>query len=163
MPRKCSICTHPDRDAIDLALVGGEPLRGISRTYSVSEDSLTRHNASHLPAALIQSRDAAEVTRADSLLANLQQLQQRTLAILSKAEKSGELRTALTAIAQARANLELVARLLGQLQEQTPTVNVLVAHDWLRIRTAILVALDHHPEAKSVVISALERIENVGA
>ena len=46
--RQCSICTHPAREAIDGALLGGEPGRGIARRYSVSEAAVRRHKANHL-------------------------------------------------------------------------------------------------------------------
>ncbi len=31
MPRRCAICTHPDKEAIDQALVGGTALSGLPR------------------------------------------------------------------------------------------------------------------------------------
>lgn len=50
MSRKCSVCSHPDRRDIDAILAeGGRSLRGVSRIYAVSEDSLSRHRRNHLP------------------------------------------------------------------------------------------------------------------
>jgi hypothetical protein len=55
--------------------------------------------------------------------------------------------------------LELIAKLRGELQDQT-TVNVLITHpEWLSLRTAVLNALEPYPEARYVVIEAInERI-----
>jgi hypothetical protein len=45
-------------------------------------------------------------------------LQNRALSILDRADESGDLRTALSAIREARSNLELLAKLLGELQPE---------------------------------------------
>ena len=50
MARTCTVCTHPERVAIDQALVGGEPNRAIARRMALSKDAVARHRASHLPA-----------------------------------------------------------------------------------------------------------------
>lgn len=60
-------------------------------------------------------------------------------------------------LTQARGNLELLARLLGELEEQSVKVAVLVqSPDWLRLRTAILAALDDYPEARLALVRALQ-------
>ena len=77
-----------------------------------------RHKAAHLPETLSLARDAAEVARGDGLLAQLCGLHDRTLAILTQAEEKGELRTALSAIREARGGIELASKLTGRLTEQ---------------------------------------------
>jgi hypothetical protein len=161
MPRKCTICTHPERDAIDHALVTGESFRVLSAKYRVSEDALMRHNAAHIPTSLVQAQTAASVAKADNLLGQVQNLQTKVLKILGQAEASGDLRTALQAIREARANVELLARLLGELEEQ-PSVNLLVSADWLLLRGMILRALDTYPEARLALSAALEKIHDAG-
>jgi hypothetical protein len=157
MPRVCSICGHPERAAIDKALVDGEPFRHIAARFGTSTTALQRHKAEHLPAALVKAQEAAEVAHADDLLSQVRDLQGRTLAILAKAEGAGDLRVALGAIGQARGNLELLARLLGELQDQQVAVQVLVASpDWLRVRAVILGALDAYPAARLAVSEALK-------
>ena len=51
MPRSCSICQHPDRQAIHQALGAGEALRTIATRWSVSKTALLRHRDMHLPPA----------------------------------------------------------------------------------------------------------------
>jgi hypothetical protein len=51
------------------------------------------------------------VAHADSLLEQLRRLQIETLGILAMAEEAGDLKTALTAIREARGTVELVAKL----------------------------------------------------
>jgi hypothetical protein len=64
-------------------------------------------------------------------------LQVRTFAILEAAEASEQHRTALSAIREARSNLELLAKLLGELDDR-PTVNVLISPEWLELRAVIV-------------------------
>lgn len=157
MARPCTICTHPRRTEIDQALVAGITSNtAIATKFDVIETSLRRHRENHLPAKLAQAQEAHEVAQADDLLGQVRSLQERTLVILQTAEQAGELRTALAAIGQARGNLELLARLLGELHDQEVKVAVLVTSpDWLRVRGAILTALDPHPAARQAVVEAL--------
>lgn len=159
MPRKCTVCEHPQRDEIDAALVAGEPLRNIAQRVSVSSAALCRHKADHLPATLAKAAAAADVAHADNLLDQVKDLQRRTLAILDQAEQTAQLKTALTAIGQARGNLELLARLLGELQEQ-PTINLMVMPEWVTVRGALLAALGPYPEARAVVAAELGRLKD---
>ena len=159
MPRACNICTHPDREAIDEALISGVAFRALVAKYRVSKDSLSRHKANHLPAKLVMAQVAQEVAQADDLLAQMQNLQRRTLAILEAAERTKQHRTALSAIREARSNLELLAKLLGELDER-PQVNILISPT---VQTAIVTALGPYPEARLAVAHALRGLENGAA
>jgi len=53
--------------------------------------------------------DAADVARGDDLLARVRDLEDRALRILDRAERAGELRTALHAIREARSTIQLLA------------------------------------------------------
>src|SRR5215212_447451 len=162
MPRTCTICEHPQRGEIDEALVGGASNRSAASLYDVSEAAVRRHKGNHLPAKLVMAKAAEEVAEADSLLERVRDLQYKALGILDKAEEAGELRTALGAIREARGNLELLAKLLGELSDQ-PQVNVLVSPEWLELRAVILTALEPHPEALRAVVGVLESGGNGGA
>ena len=156
VPRLCTVCTHPARREIDQALATGTGSnRFIAAHYSLAVASVRRHAGAHLPATLSRAAEAAEVARADDLLGQVQDLQRRALAVLGKAEEAGDLRTALGAIREARGNLELLAKLLGELDD-SPTVNLTGAPQWLEVRTLILRALEPHPDARLAVAAALE-------
>ena len=154
MPRSCTICTHPQRETIDEALVGGVAFPSLIAEYRVSKDSLSRHKAKHLPAKLVMAQAAEEVAQADTLLDQVRDLQSRTLAILEAAEETKQHRTALSAIREARSNLELLAKLLGELDER-PVVNLSVSAEWLELRAVIVGALEPHPEARGAVLRAI--------
>jgi hypothetical protein len=151
------VCVHNSRAEIDHALAEGMPNRRIATQYSLSEASVRRHHDSHLPATLSKAREAEEVSRADDLLEKVQSLQSRTLAILDKAEGAGHLRTALGAIREARGNVELLAKLLGQLDER-PAVNLVLIDP--QVRGAIVRALAPYGEARLAVANALEPFED---
>jgi hypothetical protein len=70
-------------------------------------------------------------------------------------------RLALSAIREARSNIELLGRLLGELRETSP-VNILILPEWSRLRGTILQALSSHPEAKVALVRALKEVENAG-
>src|SRR5215212_3311905 len=163
MPRRCSVCMHPDRENIDEALVGATAISAISAKYrDISEDALGRHKANHLPAKLIMAEKAKEVAQADSLLEQVRDLQQSTLNILAEAEQAKQYRTALSAIREARGNLELLAKLLGELDEG-PTVNVLISPEWLELRAVIVGALEPYTDARGAVLRAIEGASNGSA
>ncbi len=153
MGRRCTVCTHPKRDEIDRALIAGEPYRDIARRYGLSKDALRRHRE-HIPKELARSREAEEVARADELLGQVQELRDRALSILDKAERSKDLRTALQAIREARQCVELLAKLAGELSE-APQVNILLSPQWVELRKTILVALDPFPEARARLAEVL--------
>ena len=157
MPRSCTVCTHEARAQIDRALVAGEAFRHIAARFDTSTGALQRHKADHLPVKLAKAQEAEEVAQADDLLEQVRDLQGRALAILDKAEEAGELRTALSAIREARGNLELLAKLLGELDDR-PQVNVLVSPEWLELRAVIVGALEPHREARGAVLRALEGV-----
>jgi hypothetical protein len=115
MPRVCTVCRHPDLEAIDKALVAGEPLRNIAERTGTSATALFRHKADHIPALLVKAQEAGEVARADSLLDHLLNLLAKAMDILTKAGKAGDLRTALMAIREARSTLEVVGKVTGEL------------------------------------------------
>jgi hypothetical protein len=158
MPRSCTVCEHPDREAIDEALVGGASNRSLASLYDVSEAAVRRHKANHLPARLVMAQAAEEVAQADDLLDQMQDLQARTLAILEAAESTNQHRTALSAIREARSNLELLAKLLGELDER-PVTNILFSAEWVSVRTAMMEALGSYPQARLAVAERLSELE----
>jgi hypothetical protein len=156
VPRSCTVCSHEARAEIDRALVAGQSSYVLADRYSsLSRPAIERHKANHLPAKLVMAQAAGEVAQADSLLDQVRGLQSRAYGILDKAEAADDLRTALGAIREARGNLELLAKLLGELDER-PTLNVTVSPEWLELRTVIVGALEPHPQARESVVRAIE-------
>lgn len=153
MPRTCTVCDHPERPEIDRALLDGEAYRHIAARFDTSTGALQRHRE-HLPNQLVKASEAQEVAQADNLLAQVKSLQTRALSILDRADAAGDLRTALSAIREARGNLELLAKLLGELQQEG-TVNVTISPEWLTLRAVVISALQPYPDAARAVSRAL--------
>jgi hypothetical protein len=125
----------------------------------LSESAVYRHKTEHLPAQLLKAKEVEEVVQAEDLLDQVRNLQAHALDILERAEKAGDLRTALAAISQARGNLELLGKLAGELDER-PVVNLNVSPEWLELRAVMVGALEPYSEARGAVLSALEGAGN---
>jgi len=147
MPRKCSVCVHPKRNEIDEKIVARESYRAIARQYGLSKDAVSRHAENHLPVTLSKSQEASDVAHADDLLGQVQGLKDKALKLLEAAEKAGDLRTALRGIREARGCMELLAKLLGELDE-SPKVNLLLTPQWVELRRVMFMALEPFPEAR---------------
>jgi hypothetical protein len=127
MPQTCTVCRHPERASIDGSLcVGIASVRRLAAAHGLTEAALRRHKEGHLVRTLALAQKAPEAAQADELLRTMRALQSKTLSILLAAEKEGDLRTALAAIGQARANVELLGRLAGEL-ENSPQIVVVLA------------------------------------
>jgi len=155
------VCAHLGSHGIDEALVTGAPYRSVARRFELSESAVYRHKTEHLPTHLLKAREVEEAARADDLLEQVRNLQAHALDILERAEKAGDLRTALAAISQARGNLELLGKLAGELDER-PVVNLNVSPEWLELRAVIVGALEPHPAAHGAVLRALEGVGSSG-
>jgi hypothetical protein len=156
--RVCTVCVHPERLAIDQALVAGEPNRRIASQRDVSEIAVRRHKAEHLPAEMVKAQAAEEVVQADDLLGQVRELRLRALSILQKAEEKGDLRTALAGIREARACLELLLEVEGEI-DRRPTLNLTLAPEWLTVRSALIDVLRPYPEARTAVAARLVALE----
>ena len=156
--RPCTVCQHPDRPSIDMAMANHKPFRAISRQFGVSKDAAVRHHDEHLPEALTKAKAAAETAHADDLLEQVRALRTKSLQLMLAAEKSGDLRTALAGIREARACVELLAE-MSQAIDRRPVFNLLVAPQWLLARSTLIAALAPYPEARSAVAAALLGLE----
>ena len=110
MLQRCSICIHENADEINYELLRGTPLRKIAEQYGVSSTALFRHKK-HLPAALIQAKEAEDIAQTDDLLKKIVELCEKAIAIVDKAESAGDLRTALLGIREAKGYVELLAKM----------------------------------------------------
>ena len=159
MPKQCPVCVHPLRQEIEKALLGSETLPEIAQRFSLPKWSLYRHKQRHLPATLVKAQEAQEVARADSLLDQLKQLQQKALELLGKAEAAGDLRTALQGVREAKGCLELLAKLQGELAQEG-SINIVLSPSWVSLRTVILRTLEPYPEARLKIAKALSEVDH---
>ena len=155
MPQPCTVCTNPARRAIDKELVAGHLVnRRIAARHALAESSVRRHAAAHLPAHLVKAAEAEDVAHAIDVVRQLKAINAASLAILSEARGRGDADTALKAVDRIQRQIELQAKLLGEVDER-PQVNVLVMPEWLAVRSALLEALAPYPEARRAVSECL--------
>lgn len=116
MARSCSICKHPQKLAIEGAFLrnDGQSLRVIAERHEVSAAALWRHKR-HLPKTLVIAARAAEVSDASGLLDRVETLITEAQRIAAAAQKAKDWKAALGALREIRSNLELLARLSGEL------------------------------------------------
>lgn len=164
MPRACSICIHPKRDEIESGIVAGTSYRNIAEQYGVSLAPLSRHASEHIARSIKQSRDAKEAAQALNVVQQLREINEVTRAIVkeSRSGKNKKNGMALFAIDRIQKQLELQAKLLGDLDDR-PQVNIYLSPEWLDIRKVLVQALLPFPDARVAVAAALAHLEDAHA
>lgn len=117
MPMLCLTCRHPQRDEIESLIIAGRPFLEIERKYGISNDALSAHSNTCVPAAIATGKEAVTGLRGDTLMVRLRQLNADTREILDAAKRDDKLELALKAIARLEKQAELEARILGQIDE----------------------------------------------
>ena len=157
MPRVCSICTHVRRADIDKAVAGGASYRGLASLYDVSEAAIRRHiGSNHIAPAVTEAAKVEEAAQGLDVLKQLRAINGACLAILAEARQQRDAHTALKAVDRIQRQIELQAKLLGDLDE-APTVQVavLTSPEWVATRAALMEALRPYPDAQQAVSRAL--------
>ena len=164
MGRVCTICTHKKRfDIEELLATRQASYRNVAQRFGVSLDAVGRHvRSGHIGALLALAADAERAAQADTLLDRIEALHRRTLAILEAVEDTDEHRTALAAIREARANLELIGEVTKEL-DRAGTINWEINVEWQEVKALILTALGPHPAAREAVFHALTEAPNGNA
>ena len=181
---RCTVCTHPERAAIDRALAAGhESERSAAKRWELSDSSVRRHKMKHIRSAVETAKRAARVEEAKAGAGTIDQVRglvARLLALLEVAEgkapaavgsKPGkaadeaprvvDLKAAASLARAALSGLEVQAKILGEIRPPETTVQLLFDQrgqprpEWLAIEGAILSALRPYPEAADAVARAL--------
>lgn len=120
MPRKCTICEHPDRKKIDKALVSGTaPIRTIAHQFQISNDALKRHvNNGHIAAKIQKSAIAQEKAEADDFYTHLQKRKLRFTEMAEEAKKSGNPHLELKVYQTEGKFVEMEGKALGAFKEK---------------------------------------------
>jgi hypothetical protein len=157
--RVCTICSHEERHQINVALVHREPYRHIASRHGVSTGALQRHSREHLPVLLVKAHEAIERDDAEGLAGELIKVKEDVHRLRAKAEEEGDVRAALLGCDKALKALELQAK-IEQLIQTTPTFNIHLNTEWIELRTAIIRALESHPEARESFLNALKSVSD---
>lgn len=169
---QCTVCNHPDRASIELGIANHVPLRTLAKRYGVSYHALHRHKKNHMPPQLMAQLlirpkqtdidlEQLRLTESEGLLHHLIHQRGQLYALADKAREIGDISAETRVHGQMSRNIELVAKLLGDLKvgSHTVTQNILIAPQYHQMRTALIQALRPFPEAHRAVTAALQRME----
>ena len=172
----CTICQNDRRAQIELGLVHRVPGRVLAKRFGVSADALKRHKRNHLTpqqaAALLAAQrpteidlEALEASESEGLLAQLVAQRARLQTYAEQALELGDTKAAIQVERGVISNLELVAKLLGQLvtRHEVRSTSILISHDYLELRSVLVKALAPYPEAARAVGAALHALETRAA
>jgi hypothetical protein len=167
---RCTICNHPARPQIDLAIATGLSKRAVAQRFDVSRDAIWRHAQTHLTAEMraalatkllqregdtrrILLEEGAGVTEA------LKAIRGPLFGLFLAAVDSGDHKAAAALAARLHENLALVAKLTGELMPHAGTsiTNILLSPDFQRLRTELIRVLARYPEAQAEVAAVFRQ------
>lgn len=158
--RACSVCEHPDRDAIDEAIATGAlSNRAISNRFGPSASAVGRHGRAHVSPAIEAVVVEREAERLGGLVERIEALIGRVEKLIADAEAGRKPGQVLAGVAEARRLLELLGKATGELKE-TPAlaINVLASPEFIQAQRAIVEALAPYPDARIAVSEALQAL-----
>ncbi len=119
--KKCCICAHKSRTEIDQEIIRGTSLRTIAKQFGATKSSLYDHQkAGHISASVAKAEEARQIANGEDLLKWTKGLLSKSISYMNKAETAGDLRTAISAIREARGCVELLGQVTGELECQKP-------------------------------------------
>src|SRR5262245_10351557 len=172
---KSVIAEHSDRARIEYDLTRGIPVRRVAKKYGINQHCAYRYlkkmppqlKAAHLGKMLRAGADLEKlrIDESEGLLQNLATQRARLLLVQDHAmeTENGGLATQISGAIHR--NLELVAKLLGELasHQVRTNISVLVQPEYLDLRAALVRALQPYPDARAAVAAVLHRIESKAA
>ena len=167
---RCTICNHPARPQIDLAIATGLSKRAVAERFGVSRDAVWRHAQAHLTAEMraalatkllqregdtrrILLEEGAGVTEA------LKAIRGPLFGLFLAADDTGDSKAAVALAGRLHENLALVAKLTGELVPHAGTsiTTILLSPDFQRLRGELIGVLAHYPEAQAEVTAVFRQ------
>jgi hypothetical protein len=167
---RCTICNHPARPQIDLAIATGVAKRAVAERFGVSRDAVWRHGQTHLTAEMraalatkllqregdtrrILLEEGAGVSEA------LKAIRGPLFGLFLAAVDTGDNRAATALSGRLHENLALVAKLTGELVPHAGTTitNILLSPDFQRLRAELIRVLARYPEAQAEIAAVFRQ------
>lgn len=161
MSKPCRICTHPEREAIDQAILTDVPYRSITERYGVSNGSIARHKeAGHISQALIQANEVREITRSADLLDMTMNLLNEAQDIVDESRQEGDRRSALDGIGKITNILKLLMAVNLALSDRQAKTSVTTDPEFQRVMSVIMEELDPYPEVRERISTRLSEVRS---
>jgi len=119
---KCTICYHPEKEKLNVALANGTPVREIEKFFKVSKSALSRHNKFCLPmiiAAALRtnppSEDGEEGPEPGTVKGRAEEMVGRSRLAILQALKRKDYKVAFAGMREHRGYTEIVGRINGEL------------------------------------------------
>lgn len=168
--RRCTICQHPQRPNIDLAIATGISRRLIAARFKVSADAAWRHGREHLTpeirAALATKVLAREgdmrrilLEEGTGIVEGLKAIRGPLFGMFLTAIDLGDAKAATAISGRLHESLSLTAKLTGELVPHAGVsiTNVLLSPDFMRLRAELLRVLARYPEARDEVVAVFRQ------
>jgi hypothetical protein len=167
---RCTICQHPMRANIDLALATGVSRRLIASRFKVSADAAWRHGREHLTAEL-RTALATKILQREgdirrvlleegaSVVDALRAVRGPLFQMFLAAFDCNDARAATAIAGRLHESLSLSAKLTGELIPHVTTsiTNILLSPDFMRMRGELLRVLARYPEAQAEVAAVFRQ------
>ena len=161
---RCTICNHPARPQIDLAIATGLSKRAIAQRFQVSRDAVWRHAQAHLTAEmraalatklLQREGDTRRILLEEGVgvAEALTAIRGPLFGLFLVAIDAGDSRAVAALSGRLHENLALVAKLTGELAPHAGTTitNILLSPDFQRLRGELMRVLARYPDAQAEV------------
>ena len=158
MARSCLCCAHPDRDSIDAAIVAhAESLPVIGERYGISSESVRRHRDNHLSPSLRALRVQVQDDKRAALVDRIETLIVRGEAMFSDAAGAGQSAQALNILRELRAQIELLGKATGELDDRPQvTINLLTHPEVLAALNVVYTELADLPDVRQRIAARLQ-------
>lgn len=156
MPKPCKFCNHNDRQSLEEALLNQDiTQQKVASILGVNRSSVSRHMRNHVRKAVAEaiSQDK-ELEDGLNVTSQLIEINRAAREILSEARAKGDNYLALGAIARVEKQLELQAKLLGDIATGI-NIQIIQSPQFVEFKALILGILDTYPEVKTLVVDTL--------
>lgn len=163
MARHCSICIHDKRAEIELSVTNGKSYRDIALQFSVGVMSIQRHMSEHIKQAVKVQQEAKEISKKIDVMKQLLELNAVARSVMTRNYADRKDALVLAAIDRIQKQLELAAKLQGDLDESTK-IDISLHPDFQMVQQRILSALDKCPQdVKLLLVEAISPQEEFHA
>lgn len=152
----CKVCSSPDRDAIENALLANQSPATIAKSYPrLSEKLIDRHRRSCIPVIIERTR---AVVTATNVSQKIVEIVAECEEFLVTAKGADDRKAQGVALGRLTSAIELSARLSGELGSTGADDALVKSAKWRELRQILAEALAPYPDAFRAVVAALQRV-----